>query len=159
MNNRNYQDAGSAYAMAGAGLAFFVFFFIFAFISLGMTALCALAWKKPFTFGAITITPQEAHGFVCCGIAAAVLLPILLGITGAMLGFSIPRAWSPFVFIAGYTAGSLSFGLYCVKQEEAKEEERALARETAPQVLDEAPVIHEERPPFRFASWNDEEAR
>ncbi len=158
MDSRNSQDTGAALMMAGMAIMFIVLFVFFAFVSFAMTILCIFAWRKPLTIGPIHITPAEARGFIGCGIGGAIALPPMVVLVLALLG-APANVDGGLLFIAGYTGGSLCFGLYCAKKEEAEKEAQLYAPPPPPvsRRRISTPVIVQEEP-FRFASWDDDEA-
>lgn len=160
MTPRSERDAGTAYAVAAVGIAGLVFFVFLAFVSLGLTVMCLLAWKKPFTLGAITITPHEAHRLVGWGAGGAMVFCKIGAPVLAVLSGEPVSTLMPWMAIAGYTCTSLGFAAYCAKKQEAEEEQQILPPPPMPAPPTPArPQIVPHAPPFRFASWDDEEVR
>jgi hypothetical protein len=123
------------------------------FVALGLTVLCLVAWNKPISVGAATIEPGEARTFVLRGLAAALLLPLFVAFSSLLFGFDVaPGLWF-YLFIGGYTYGSLIVDLH-------EEQEQAAALPPVQPQLPSPPPKALPRPPaepFRFASWEDEE--
>lgn len=168
MSSKNdTENAAGAAMMAGFAIVCLFLFFLAGLLSLVLTLMCLTALKEEKTYFDSTITPREAKQFIAWGIVGA----IIVGAFGAMLydgGLLLERnrVWMP---VIGYVIGSLTFGyLNNNVQETAKraEEERYEANPSqvnstpaSPYLMPVEEVEAQRRPPFRYASWDDEEQR
>ncbi|NVP56621.1 hypothetical protein [Mycoplana rhizolycopersici] len=162
MSSRNDETANFA-AAAGLIAASFIIlamfvFFVFAIIVAVLTVVAIWAWNEPRTIWRTTITPEEARSFVYCGLIGAVVAPLLVVLMSAGLGTAFKPevlTYSPWV---GYVFGAL-LQSYVAHQEEEKRKnaiEDPEVVQPASRALAPPPVQAE---PFRYASWDDEEAR
>jgi hypothetical protein len=147
--------------LAAAALFFFA---LLAFISLCLTVLCLLAWNRTLTIGKLSITPNEARGFIGMGFIGACLLPCFVWFCAVVFKVQIVPDYWPHIILAGYTLGSLGYVQH-LEDEEAKAAAAAApvmpvqnAQITPPPRMDESPR-DAGRPAFRYAQWDDGEAR
>jgi len=157
MSSNNNENAGLAFMLAGLIIASFVFMAFLAVISMVLTLLSIIAWRKPLRLGKFTITSQEARRFVGTGVAGAIVLPVCLSL--AYYGFHIPLAGAllPYSIFGGYVVGSLGYGLYLTMLEEQAAESTPppVARQIVARTS-ESPAAKPTRE-FEYASWDDDE--
>ena len=147
-----------------------------AFWAFILTGVCAFVWMNdtPLKFGWMHITPYEAKKFILRGLAGAFLLPAFALFAVAMTGAGIvPDAWL-YLVLGGYVAGSLGMDWLESQYEDlpsASPQMEVLPPQQQPPSLpaqkepthpwgpsiDVAEGGKPEQPPFRFASWDDEE--
>lgn len=164
MSSRNDETSGAIVAFAFvATAAFFVVAVIFAlaaFAALVLTVLCAVAWKDGLTIGEFSIEAQEARAFIVRGVLGAIIAPAFAVFSALLFGLDISEvAWS-YIFIGGYTLGSVGIEYLISQQEVPAQPPSPIVppRQITP------PPTHAPRPiappvrPFEFASWDDEEA-
>lgn len=184
--SKNSEVNGTAFAIAiVCAVGFMIMAAIFAlaaFAALVLTVLCIIGWKDGITIGDLTIEPHEARAFIGRGVIGAIIVPVFALFAGALFGTGVnAEAW-PYIFVGGYTAGSV--GVEYLMAEERKKTEAAAAQYLPPLPVvspppaaaptkhpcgqancpllaatkDYARAAPEERA-FQFASWDDEEVR
>lgn len=155
MSQNNDNSAAMGFAFVGAILAFallFIFAFL-AFIAFGLTILALLAWNEPFRMGKITIEPHEARAFVGRGLIGAVVLPVFVVFTSILFGVPINDDYWLYFVIGGYVGGSI--GVEMLSAEDNPQNISPIV----PPMPNRLPPSPDpvQRPPFQFASWDDEE--
>lgn len=157
----NTEGVVLAFIFAGVGLfalAMLVFVCAAAIVlTIFFTGASLMAWNKPVTMGQLTIEPDEARLFICRGLVGAVLVPGFVGACVLIVGTSIDVQAFFYLALGGYVGGSIGIEwlLSQIEQE---------AEPTAPVMPPPAPVwepprrIPDQRPPFQYASWDDEDA-
>lgn len=163
MSSQNSEVQGTAFAIAIIIAVFwFIFLFVFAlatFLAFIFTVLAILAWDKPLKLMGQTLYPHEARAFVLRGIAGTFLLPAFAWFASVFLGFQIePKIW-PYLFIGGYVAGSI--GVEWLNADAENNAAPAPPPFPAPPPAAPSPPARPAlpRPPFEYASWDDEERR
>ena len=163
MSQRNGTDsAGFAFVVVIAviGVAMAIIFALAAFAALVLTVLCMFAWKDGLTIGEFSIEAHEARAFVLRGVLGAIILPVFAVFAAMLFGESISDdVWS-YIFIGGYTLGSVGIE-YLISQQETPAQPPAPTipprQITPPPISDHTPAAPPR--PFEFASWDDEEAQ
>lgn len=160
MNTKdNGTDPVVATFAAGALMAAIFVFTLGAFAALIGTILALIAWDKPLKMGRASIQPEQARAFVTRGIGGALLVPAFAVFAAVLLKFKIdPDAWL-FLFIGGYTAGSVGVSLMLASGDQQRSEPAEPAEAERLAVSSDHTQEQAEPAPFRFASWDDEEAR
>jgi hypothetical protein len=159
-NNNNEQSAMIFVAAILCAAAFAAIVFIFAlatFTAFVMTIICFFAWNRPRRLGKEVLMPEEARAFVYRGLAGAVLLPVFAIFCDLVFGVYIRGDVLPYLVIGGYVVGSL--GIEILMAEEAQQQQQSI-QVIPPQmpVQRAQPSLPSNKPPFRYASWDDEEA-
>lgn len=162
--SQNNETNGMAFALAiFCTAAFFMAAFILAvgaFISFVFTILCLCAWNQPLTMGKFTITPEEARPFVYRGLAGAFIVPAFVVFCVVVFNIYIRADVLPYLIMGGYVGGSL--GIQILIEQEREANKAAQGEIIPPHVFTQPPepqaMPRPERPPFEYASWDDEEA-
>lgn len=171
MSNKNDEMAGFVlvFAFVGAIATLFivVVYALAVVLSTVLTFLAFLAWDKPRKFGGEVITPEEARLFVGSGVIGAAVLLSLVAICSALLSFRVPDQYWIHIILGGYAFGSLGVALHTAEEEhelvmiESSEESKLSAVDLS--ILDDSPEAPSQpqpvQPAFRYATWDDEEAR
>lgn len=162
-DNRNDESTAIIMVFAFIGAAFYIWVFVLAllaaFAAFVFTILSLIAWNKPLRLGrTFVITSDEARAFVYRGLIGAGVLPAFLLfvdiIAGTLITAHIPLL--PTVLV-GYTLGSVGGEIMMANggDQDAGDVEIIPPQQQLPPPQAPAP----QRLPFRFASWDDEEAR
>lgn len=132
---------------------------LFAFVAFAWSLVCCLAWRRPLHIGWLYVDPVNARAFVLRGLFGAVALPAFL--LGCDLVLEMPVNWSyfPHLAVGGYTL--LSAGLeYLVSR--GMQSPYVAPTWDAPALpaarVHTLEIAPSRREPFKFASWDDEEA-
>ncbi|UIN35502.1 hypothetical protein [Methylobacterium oryzae] len=165
MQNGKSNEFAFTLALIGAAIyviaAFILTFALFA--SLCLTVLCLFAWNKPLRLFGHILTPEEAREFVGRGILGMVLIPSFILFATIILRIPISDDVWPFLIFGSYTVGSLSLAfderddnddtsqLQLLKGSDITSAQAAA--DTEYQIAPVKPAA----PPFRFATWDDEE--
>lgn len=163
MSQRNDEASGLAMAFAFVGVAALfmaaIIFALLAFAALVLTVLSFIAWNRELKIGTLIITPDEARQFVKRGIIGAFVLPAFVAFAAMLFGLKVDPDFWFYIVIAGYSLGSV--GIAILEAQEAERQASAGASMMVPQPppvpLKPQPVASETPPPFRFASWDDED--
>ncbi len=184
MSQRNGTDStGFALAVVAALIyvAMVMLFALAAFAALVLSLLCLAAWNKPLTIGVLTLEPPEARAFVVRGLIGTVVVPVFAAFCAVLFQTEIdPDHW-PYLFLGGYTLGSVGIGILLAKAEESRAQEvlpplPAPPPRPVPQANNHpcgharCPLYEATRgyaptdaaPPqrqFQYADWDDEEVR
>ncbi|EIZ82373.1 hypothetical protein WYO_5012 [Methylobacterium sp. GXF4] len=156
-----------AFTLALIGAALYVIaalIFTFAlFASLCLTVLCLFAWNKPLRLFGNVLTPEEAREFVGRGLLALVLIPSFVLFASIVLQIPMSDEVWPYLIFGSYTVGSLSLAFDESNDDDDLSQLQVLkgsdiepaqpAPDTEYQITPEKPAS----PPFRFATWDDEE--
>jgi hypothetical protein len=121
----------------------------------GFLTVAALgAWNKPDRLGPLVIQPEDARAFIARGlIGAASTLGLLY--LAKLFGFEmVGRDMYPVAAIFGYALGSIGGYWEDMKTRQQAEESATPTIEFLPPA---PPPV--QKPEFRFASWDDEDAR
>jgi hypothetical protein len=159
-NNDNSLAIAIGFIGAGVVILGIFIFAVAAFITFIFTILSLCAWNKPLRITKkLTIEPEEARAFVGRGLIGAFLLPAFVCFCILLFGLNVrPDAWN-YIVIVGYIAGSL--GVEIMMAEESAQQADSVPLQLPPpsvQPRQNVPSRNDTtRPPFRFASWNDEE--
>ena len=181
MSQRNGTDsAGFAFVVVIAviGVAMAIIFALAAFAALVLTVLCMFAWKDGLTIGEFSIEAHEARAFIVRGILGTIIAPTFTVFCALLFGVEIDDGIWPYIFIGGYTAGSVGVE-YLLSQQHADTQAAppiapplqitpppASAPTKHPCVQANCPLLAATRDysraaraerPFQFASWDDEE--
>lgn len=168
--NEEMQAMTFVMAIIGAA-ALFLFAFIAAiaaFAAVIMTIMALIAWNKPLELGEYILEPQDAREFVYRGIAGAIILPIFIFFCVFLFQIETGREFEnaiPYFFLAGYVVGSVGLEFAMA----AEENSAASHTVSTPTIIQEperenhveglpAPRTSSEDT-FRYADWDDEEAR
>lgn len=162
MSSKN--DDATALGAVGAvfGIVAIFFFAVLAFIALVYTILAILAWDRPIKIGPLSMTPEYARRYLAWSVAGAIVVPVFAVFSEWLLNIHIRDNLWFYIVVGGYILGAIAMEMH------DEEEKKAAALRPLPPVLPQPPVRQPEplrglpRPqaqPFRFASWDDEEAR
>lgn len=134
---------------------------LLAFAAFVLTILSIFAWNRPLRLGRIVITPEEARGFVYRGIAGALLVPAFLAFMTLLFDLNIEWSYLLHFMLAGYVGGSI--GLEILFAQEEPQGGGPVHYHPAPPAIPaptrQTMLAPPEAPPFRYASWDDEEGR
>ena len=136
-------------------LAFAAFTLFVAFV---LTIIALLAWNTPRRIGKWIITPDEARSFVYRGLAGAGLVPAFWIFCCVI--FDLPFHGDLLLPVAlfGYVLGSV--GITLLEDEEPLETQVVPMQTAVPEQLPTPNALPAPpKPPFRYATWDDEEAR
>jgi len=163
MSSQNNEAQGMAVALGLIGAAFFfaamIVFAVAAFLALVMTLVAFYAWDKPRKVFGETIYPHEARAFVYGGVAGTFLLPVFAVFAALLFKFQIPEHIWPYLFIGGYVGGSIGIA-YLQEQAKAQGAHFNPPADVKPSVPPSPTAsLGGPRPPFEYASWDDEERR
>ncbi len=164
MSQNNNEGAGLAVALgfivAGVMMIGLFIFAMACFVSFVMTIACLFAWNRPIVIrGELWLAPDEARFFVYRGLAGAILVPAFAVFCVLVFDVFIRADAISYLVIGGYVAGSL--GIEILIQQEREQREAANIEIIPPQMpVRSAPPrqVGQQRPPFEYASWDDEEA-
>lgn len=159
MSNNNDQQTAMAFFFASAALAVIVvivvLYVLSCFLAVILTILSLLAWSEPLRLGPYVIEPHEARGFIVAGCIGAVGVPVFAVFAAWLLNARIEDEWFFYLATGGYAFASIGFGLVLGALEaEAQQVEQSNT------IIPPAPMPQlPPRESYRFASWDDEEAR
>jgi hypothetical protein len=159
MSSKNDNDnSGAAFLMAGFVVVALFLAALLAFASLIFTILCIIAWNRPLTIFRQTLEPEEARTFVMCGLVFAVLVPAFIAFVDLVSDVRINWDYWPYFVGVGYVIGSIGIGI--LMAEDSPSASTAIDI-TPPQIPTARPkaLPRPDAPPFRYASWDDEEER
>jgi hypothetical protein len=167
MSQKNDEWTGVAIVFGFiAALAYLVLVFVAAlaaFASFVLTILCLFAWNEPLRLGKLTIEPEGARAFVWRGVAGAVLVPAFVLFCSVFFGEPVDwKAAFHYMLAVGYVGGSIGFEVLFAEDESEKTGAPVIHvptiehRPSAPERLPAPP--RPEPQPFRYATWDDEEA-
>ncbi|WP_223479033.1 hypothetical protein [Oricola indica] len=142
---------------------------VFAVLSLlagVLTMLSLLAWNDDLEVFGYTIDRDGARLFIGRGVIGMIALPGFIAFCGLLYGFSMPEGW-PALMLIGYVLGSagIEVFLHCtggsstplVYQDHYA---NVLPPPASPPPVHQQALLPAPRgEPFRYASWDDEEAR
>lgn len=157
MSQNNNSDPGPGFVLLAMGAALVIFFVFLAFASLVLTIVAFFAWNNPVTIGKRTFYPHEARAFVLRGLAGLVLGPIFAIFCSILFEVKIENYLWGYIFLASYTLCSIG---YEMMRDDSGDEVKPFVEVLPPPLSPPPPPkpdAHEA--PFRFASWDDEEAR
>lgn len=158
-NNENANVAtGAAIVAAGLYILALLLFFVLAILVFVFTVLAIWAWHEPRTIGRTTITPDEARSFVYWGLIGAGVAPLLVVMMAAALG----ERFDPDILIhspwVGYVLGA-TLQSYIAHQEQEERKNAVEEVEVVQPASRTLAPVPSQAEPFRYASWDDEEAR
>ena len=146
----------------GAGLAIMaaLIFAIMAFIAIILTVLALFAWNRPLRIGSLVVQPDEARSFVYRGLIGAVVLPAFIAFATALYGVAVD--WDSYLFhilLLGYVGGSLGLEMLFADAQPPHAEGEIIHPPIERQITPPRPqqLPPPQSPPFRFASWDDDE--
>ncbi len=154
--NNNKDSSGAAaigFLLAGVYILAAVLFFLAVFLAFIYSIICVIACFRPLRIGKSTLYPHEAKAILNCGIAGAFLLPAFCVFVELFFKINFNPAYLPHIVAGGYTLGLFSMQYVTEQQAEA---ERTRTLDLPSQRIDTPPPVS---PPFRFASWKDEDGR
>jgi hypothetical protein len=159
-NDNSGLAVGIAFIGAAAAVMLLVIFAAACFLAFVLTLIAFYAWNEPRVILGEVFDPQEARAFVYRGLAGAVLLPVFLLFCVILFNvYIIPEAWQ-WSMVAGYVGGSL--GIEILIQQAREEQRQAASVEIIPPQMPQRPPpprgLPSNRPPFEYASWDDEDA-
>lgn len=161
-NNNESSAAMMVVAFIGAAIMMVALFVmaLLAFAAFALTILSIFAWNKPLCLGRLVIMPDEARGFVWRGIIGAFMVPAFLVFTSLFFDLNIAWEYLLHFMLAGYVGGSI--GMEILFAQDDRMSARPIFDHPAQPTLP-APA-QKALPPadpagFRYASWDDEEAR
>lgn len=163
MSNRNdYVNGPTGMLITALSLVLLAALFLFAlaaFAAVIFTILALIAWNEPLHLGKLTIQPEAARAFVLRGVAGTFLVPAFAVFASVILDFNIePEVW-PYLFLGGYTAGSIGVAIMMAG------EEQVAPPPTQPTLPQPSPIPpppekpQAPRRPFDFADWDDDGVR
>jgi hypothetical protein len=120
------------------------------------TVLSVLAWTKPLHIWDGVVTPGMAHNFVLGGVCGSVVVLICLVIAEFLLGIDVPGKYIGWFIIGGYVAGAFICDHTMVADD--LEEYGAYIPPPPADAPDAEPLELPQPQPFKFATWDDEEA-
>lgn len=166
-NNGNNDNAGIILVFSVIGaiayLAFLAVFFLMMFGAFVLTFICFFAWNKLLMLGNHPLMPEEARAFVKRGLAGAALVPAFFVFVALFLGVPLNGDALFYGMVGGYTLGSIGLELLW-----AHEAQQVAAQAppiqpyyqiNPPQSAPPPSLPAPPRPPFHFASWDDEDGR
>lgn len=161
MSSQNDDSKGMIMVFAFVGAVFYMMaifaMILFTFISLVLTVICFSAWNRPRRLGNHVLMPEEARNFVWRGINGAFLAPLFCIFLELFANIIINADYLPHIIVGGYALGSLGCAIVWAEEQSAIEPTQTIippSQQIAPLRSEEPP-----RPPFRFASWDDEDGR
>ena len=184
MSSKNNDEAmGFVFVIAFIGtvamLIAAAIFALAAFAALVLTVLCLFAWNDGLTIGEFSIEAHEARAFIVRGILGTIIAPTFTVFCALLFGVEIDDGIWPYIFIGGYTAGSVGVEYLLSQQQHADTQAAppiapplqitpppAPAQTKHPCVQANCPLLAATRDysraaraerPFQFASWDDEE--
>lgn len=163
MSSKNNQPSEGTMAISmivgGAVIIAMLLFAVLFVAAVAWSIVLLFAWNQPRRIGKLTITPREAHYFVFGGVIGAVTLPFIVECFGLISGYGVASNTLVYIYMAGYLFGAVAGGVIEEQLFEpvADEEQTGTALTILPPEREEAPVAPPS--PFRFATWDDEEAR
>lgn len=119
-----------------------------------MTVISLFCWNKPQIIHGELITVEEARGFILRG-----LLGAFLAFVATQFFFKQPLTEDEvfFAMLMGYIAASLGIEILTELDRQEKE------KQAPPPTVEYLPPIEQPKavdpPPFKFASWEDEDLR
>ncbi len=157
MSSKNDDDSSAAaFLMAGAAMVAIALFAVLAFAALIMTVLCFIAWNRQISIGDWELNPDEARAFIFRGIIGAILAPAFIGFCDIV--FELQANWSYWPYFVGVGYVLASMGVYIIT--EADDTTGSNPVDITPPRIPTAPpkgLPRPDAPPFRYASWDDEE--
>lgn len=119
-----------------------------------MTVISLFCWNKPQIIHGELITVEEARGFILRG-----LLGAFLAFVATQFFFKQPLTEDEvfFAMLMGYIAASL--GIEILTELDRQEKEKQAPPPTVEYLPPVEPIKTIEPPPFKFASWEDEDLR
>ncbi len=156
-NNNNSESMSIAVVIAVITFIGLFLYALAAFFAVVLTIVALSAWNKSLTLFGHTIHPHEARAFVRNGFVGMFMVPLFVVFAQALLEFQINEEYWPHVFIIGYALGCLGITAMLENAPPAPPMRDVNPRELAHQLAppDEMPRAD----PFRFADWDDEDAR
>lgn len=126
-------------------------------LTAAMTLASFAAWNRPRTIFGEVVTPEEARTFIWRGLMGGASAYGGAALYAIFAQVRISENLYALAIFGGYFVGSVVTGLI-EEQERQKAEEAAKVQ---PPMLPPAlpPVQYREPPPFRYADWDDEDAR
>ena len=160
MSSNNNQPSGELVVLVGILMLLWEIFkvvFILAVTGAAVFCVCATllslyAWNKPRVVGEKTITPEDARAFLsgaCTGLAVTFVVVTLIA---AVLNWNIGGNALAVGGLFGYAAG----GIEAVDALEKKQAQKHKAQILPPLPRTVPPPPPVNKPPFRYASWDDE---
>lgn len=117
----------------------------------GYSTVIALAcWKTPRVIHGELVTPEEAQGFILRGIIGGFVFFLLSRFYCIWEHTHLSENVTALIVFIGYAFGSIGIGMALEEQKKAE------AAQPPVEILPPAPPPVE-RPPFHFASWDDED--
>lgn len=152
-------------------MAAFAAYAVLLFCSLVLTALSLIAAYRGIGWLGIHVNAIHARLFLARGVAGAILAPAFVGFVSWYFGLPVERWLWPHIAFGGYALAST--GIYFLDSDGGAAFVEELVEMEAPKYVQIAPPrrqieyysVHdnknreapEPKPPFRFASWDDEE--
>lgn len=160
-NSNEINVAGMAVVFMGVvvAAAFVLIVAVATFLAFVFTILALIAWDRPLKIGSQVFTPAEARAFVYRGLLGAFLAPSFLIFCAAVFGTPLTGDALLWSLIGGYVFGSV--GIEWISAEEARNQPVILPQPVyqAPEPPRSLPAPPAPRPPFQYASWDDEDVR
>ena len=164
MSQRNSETDGMAMGLALVGMAFALLFMVLyavaCFVAIVLTLLALCAWNEPLHLTSkMIITPREARIFIGSGIAGLIGLPVFVIFCAALFHLQIKPDWWGYILLGGYALGALGIGGAILGDEQENGTPNFIASPPALPAPEREETPAPAKPPFRFASWDDEDAR
>lgn len=158
--NDNNSSANNAVGMGLALIAvlMLVAFYLLMFVAFVLSIICFFAWNKPVRIGKHVLMPEEARSFVKRGLAGAFLFPAFIIFLEVFFGIRVNGDYLMHIVMGGYMLGSVGYEMFIGGGNDEQVPAQTIIppnQQIAPPPSPPAPP----RPPFRFASWNDEDGR
>lgn len=133
---------------------------LISFWAITMTLISLIAWNRPLRFFHLGITPYQARGIICFGVAGSILLPAFGLFCAWLFEFSIPlEAWFH-LWLGGYAMGAYGFA----EEQEFTAQEVQAYRQEQLRLAQSQQVLALEQPraalpaparTFDYADWAD----
>ena len=131
---------------------------IAAFTCFVFTILALLAWNGPLKLGKIVIEPAEAREFIYRGLAGAVLVPAFAFLCAVLFQEPGIIPFLGYLALAGYVLGSLGLEYWMGQVEPDFAGQPQAPHGILPPEVQQRALPPTQSAPFRYASWDDEEA-
>ena len=167
-NDNNGGGAALVFGLfiAVAYIVFLAIVFGLVILAVAFTVLSIVAWNRPLRIHKWVLTPAEARAFIKRGLFWMFATPVAFALLDIFTALALEDRHFPLLMMFGYTFGSvvLEYLLYSDGESERRPLIEYLPPESTPR-RDVLPAPTPENsvqpapapPPFRFASWDDEE--
>ncbi|MGF7210831.1 hypothetical protein GGE65_005443 [Skermanella aerolata] len=153
-NNDNSALMGLAFVGAALGIMALFLFAVLAFIAFVLTIMALLAWNAPLKMGNVIVEPHEARAFVARGLVGAAVLPVFVIFCAILFGIPINDDYWGYIVLGGYVGGSIGLEML-MADENPQPIGPVVMPAPEPQLPPQEPTA--QKPPFQYATWDDEE--